>query len=173
MTINELISKPKNKLILKLWECNESSSQNLADILSELADSNSLFAFDRYTWSALSSGQMPPELMASQMADFITISIDEKLHIPESMAKCIKKADKVKIHEQVDFIEDTEPDFNKACYLIVDEENTLHFTSTTYNFEQSIKGCFFSPTKQILKELSERVRDKEKIQIDTGIQPRC
>ena len=173
MTVNELISAPKIKLKVHLWSLLENKSLELADFLSESSMKNTLFGFDRYTWSELSSGQMPPELIPSFMSDFVSISLDSTPLIPEDIASISRELTHFDIDSKVSFIQDSEPDFNGACYLILDEKNKLHFLSFAYDFEGQAEACFFVPTQKVLTELTERVRDKEKIKIDTGIQPRC
>ena len=173
MTIKELISKPKDTLILTLWTCDENARQVLADFLSKPNDNDSLFAFDRYTWSELSSGQMPPELMPSSMADFLTISVDSLPPLPKTSFTAIEKTNAFELNPEVSSIADAEADFNDSSYLIFDMNNKLHFLSSAYDFDGVIKGCFYVPKQKILSEMSERFHDKEKIKIDTGIQPRC
>ena len=173
MTVKELISAPKIKLKVHLWSLLENKSLELADYLSQSTVKNTLFAFDRYTWSELSSGQMPPELMPSFMADFISISLEFTPQISEDIASTSVELTNFEIDLEHSLIKDSEPDFNGACYLIIDDINKLHFLSSAYDFEGQVEACFFVPTEAVQKELADRVRDKEKIKIDTGIQPRC
>ena len=173
MTVNELISAPKIKLKIHLWSLLENKSLELADFLSQSSSNNTLFGFDRYTWSELSSGQMPPELMPSFMADFISISLESNQQVPKEIASTSKELTDFEINSETSFIQDSEPDFNGAHYLIIDDKNKLHFLASAYDFEGQAEACFFVPTQKVLNELSERVRDTEKIKIDTGIQPRC
>ncbi|EDM27949.1 transcription elongation factor NusA [Lentisphaera araneosa HTCC2155] len=164
---------------LSLWKLATDDIPAFADALAKLDTKQAYIAFDRYTWSELSSGQMPSQLMPSFSADFITLT-ESSSEFEEAIApfaiksECIDVSDSSKERlESSETISASEPDFNGSVYLILDEKKELTPCTEAYEFEGQVEGCFFLPSQELITELTDRVRDKESITIETGPKLRC
>ena len=164
---------------LSLWKLKTNDIPAFADTLAKLDTKQGLIAFDRYTWSELSSGQMPSQLMPSFSADFITLTEDSS-EFEEIITQFATKSESISVSdsskerlESSETISASEADFNGSVYLILDEKKELTPCAEAYEFEGQVEGCFFLPSQELMTELTDRVRDKENITIETGPKLRC
>ncbi|WDE98698.1 hypothetical protein PQO03_12710 [Lentisphaera profundi] len=161
-----------------LWKLKTKELQGFADELNKTSLEQVIIGFDRYTWSDISSGQMPSQLMPTYCADFITIlsSQSDAMKTFEKYAEissCTPLSEaSIKDLSSAEASNTSEPDFDNSAYLII-EGDEIHCTTQPYEFEGNIEGCFFIPSKELSCDLHNRVRDKEKIDIETGPKIRC
>jgi hypothetical protein len=163
----------------KLWKLKTQELNSFADTLRDLSQEEFTIGFDRYTWAELSSGQMPAQLMPSHCADFITITkqnspfldtIKDFAELSNSIELSTSSKSQLLSPENIC---ESEADFDGSNYLIIDQNKNLHLGAEPYEFDGQIEACFFVPSPQLLSDLYLRVRDKEKLKIETGPSLRC
>ena len=160
-------------------------------------------AFSRYLWAEISSGQMAPQLIASGDADLLVFlganevadldrlqdslmdSYFSKLELIDQ-ATC-EGAHKVKLlnEEEVDFVGSTyvvQSAYSESVEALREDRkvNNFYFVDEVYGLEDTLEqvnltleACYLMPGESLMKDLNERVRDKETIHIDTGAKMRC
>ena len=169
MKANNLTKNDFLNTQITLWEHPSEDAKKLANYIKN--NPANIYGFGRYLWNEISSGQMPPELAPSFNGDLIIFSQETISSLPSG--KLIQSLTLEQIDAELQTVQNCEPDFNGAIYLIIDQDDKLHFLPHCYEFNDSIKSCFFIPSKQLSAELHERANDKENIKIDTGAKLRC
>ena len=160
-------------------------------------------AFGRYLWSEISAGQMAPQLMAVGGFELVIFlggnSLAELSGLQELLSKALPgdltraKTEDLRRPTGVKLLGEDQIDFAGSTYVLqtslsnlegassdMSGESSWFFTDDVYTLDAeldsvgaAVQACYLMPGRKLMKDINERVRDKEVINIDMGAKLRC